>query len=92
MFTGDVLRTHRPLQEGLRLVIAIAIFVSFLISEPIVHYKKDCDGSLACECAIGFGSEPIVHYKKDCDYGDQFILCSFQFSEPIVHYKKDCDG
>ncbi len=36
-------------------------------SEPIVHYKKDCDYRQTCSSSRNVDSEPIVHYKKDCD-------------------------
>ena len=68
--------------------------IEWELSEPIVHYKKDCDYFVSARIAIrSSNSEPIVHYKKDCDRS----LCTAPAairasSEPIVHYKKDCDA
>ena len=61
-------------------------------SEPIVHYKKDCDSTRGCPRVGAQCSEPIVHYKKDCDAYKTFRRSALAASEPIVHYKKDCDS
>ena len=85
------LRTHRPLQEGLR-PIQYTYIGSSGISEPIVHYKKDCDKKRSPTRGFRGSSEPIVHYKKDCDFEvDDQGFRHLAPSEPIVHYKKDCD-
>ncbi len=63
----NALRTHRPLQEGLRRYAGEFDATNTHTSEPIVHYKKDCDKSEETEVSFALASEPIVHYKKDCD-------------------------
>ena len=115
---GLILRTHRPLQEGLR-----PLFRRFKpegrakSQNPSSTTRRIATGALKLYLLALHHSEPIVHYKKDCDVAYcpvKFFLFHTQnpssttrriatsrggsaglwpaCSEPIVHYKKDCDS
>ena len=63
-----------------------------MLSEPIVHYKKDCD--MMSEEGIGKGDEVLRTHRPLQEGLRHLYIFEYyisQFSEPIVHYKKDCD-
>ncbi len=60
-------------------------------SEPIVHYKKDCDSTHLSGWRILIPQNPSSTTRRIATCSTCVCAGLSKSSEPIVHYKKDCD-